>query len=527
MNNEPSAGAATLARPPAAGQPDRAPDDRLAIESLAHPYESSRLALALVVSVLVFGVAATFALLVGNIAYVIGAVFTIGLLAGSIWLALQLMRAKLLGRAVRVSAAQLPALGSVLDEVRRRLDYWKPVDVYVIDKSDSAAMLINYLGTRIILLEGSLVADLQPAETRSQLVFLIGRFLGALKARHRPLVLVQLAIQAVDSLQFLNYFLAPYRRALVYSGDQIGQACCGNLRATVAMMNRLLVGKELAPGLSVEGVLDQAAAVKRRILPRLAQLTMNEPHLTSRYLNVLCFAEKIQAGALAGFRAEQNAEVDARFAALLAKSPHRKPIIRGRGHTARNWVAGGLTVGVLLIAGIVLFSRGHAPADTGNATTTTQPIVAPSAASPQPAASQSAAEVLATHVPSAIRSSCHEIVPDSVVAPGVTAAISCALATAGSPTRVNYYQYSQSSDMSHAFTALAGREPSSDCTETAGETPYNISGAPAGMLACYRATSGKNVYLWTSNTLEIMAYAEDTSMTFASFNQWWQEAGPN
>jgi hypothetical protein len=54
-------------------------------------------------------------------------------------------------------------------------------------------------------------------------------------------------------------------------------------------MNRLLVGKDLGPRLVVMGILDQAATVRRRWLPRLAQLFMNTPHATNRYLNLLVF----------------------------------------------------------------------------------------------------------------------------------------------------------------------------------------------------------------------------------------------
>jgi uncharacterized membrane protein len=525
MSIEQSTRATTLEHP-ATTPPESAPDDRLAVKSLAHPYEDSRLALALAVSVFVFGIAAMVAISVGNPGAVVGAVFFIAVLAASIWLSLQILRAKLLGRAVRVTAGQLPALEGVLEEVRRRLDYRKPVDVYVIDQLDGAATLLSYLGTRIILLEGGLVADLQPAETRSQLVFLIGRFIGALKARHRPLVTVQLAIEAVDSLKFLNFFLAPYRRAIAYTGDQIGQACCGDLRATVAMMNRLLVGKELGPGLSVAGVLDQAAAVRRQILPRLAQLTMDEPHLTSRYLNVLCFAEKIQPDALAKFRAEQDAGVDARFGTLLAQSPHRRPIGHA-GPAVRNWGVGGLTLGLLFIVGLALFNRGHASPVAANPTTTIQPSIAPTTPSAQPSASVSAAEVLAAHVPLAIRPNCREFVPDSLVKPGVDVAITCSLTTSGSPNHVNYYQYSASSYMSQAFYSLARSEPAADCVNTAGQATYMRAGSPAGVLACYRTASGTNVYLWTNNQLNVMAYAEDASMTFSNLNQWWQGAGPN
>lgn len=525
MAVEGRAGGAALERP-TGGPTGPTPSQTLDIRALAHPYEESRLVLALATSTLVFGIAAIVAIWLGNLAAVIGAIAVVAFAAFFIWLSIQIFRAKLLGRAVRVSATQLPALGGVLDEVRRRLDYWKPVDVYVIDKHDNAATLVKFLGRPIILFEGSLVADLQPDENRGQLVFLIGRFLGALKARHRQLILIQVAIQAVDYLKLLQLFLAPYFRALEYSGDQIGHACCGDLRTTVAMMNRLLVGKELGPSLAADGVLDQALAVKSRILPRLAQLFMNEPHLTSRYLNVLCFAERFHAMALDDFRTQLGSAMDRRFAAAVARSPHRRPVSFGRRMT-RNLIVAALVLGALLLVGIPLLR--HPASTLLSTTTTTQPSTAPSETTPpQPSPTPpAAAEILRSHVPPAMRSNCQEIQPASNVATGATVALACSLTGSASPSQVQYVQYDTADSMNNAFNALAGAVPSGICrSEAGGVGPYTQSGSTAGMLACYPTQDGSHAIVWTKTSLNILSYAQDPSMSFAQLFEWWKNAVP-
>jgi hypothetical protein len=300
--------------PPAAAPVTAAPAPPLDIRSLLHPAEHSRLVLALSVSVPVFAVVA------------IMSIVTWGLLvavAATIWLSLQIARSRLLGGAVRVSHASLPELATVVDEVRSRLDYHDSIDVYVADKVTGGSTMTSYLGTRIILLEGGLVAELLETGHRAELTYLVGRHIGQLKAKHERLQWILIVISVVDSLKFLQLFLAPYFRATAKSGDQIAAACCGDIRAAVWMMNRLLVGKELGPRLDIEGVLDQAVAVRSGMLPRLVQMLQDAPHTTNRYLNLLAFFTQTAPDQINAWRATLDEDTASRLAAVLDTAPHR------------------------------------------------------------------------------------------------------------------------------------------------------------------------------------------------------------
>jgi hypothetical protein len=274
--------------------------------------------LALSVSLLVFAVAAIAVIASLGILLLILAV-----IGGSIWLSLQIARSRLLGGAVRVSYASLPELQVVFDEVRWRLDYHKPIDVYVTDEVKGGSVTTSYLGTRIILLDGGLVAELLEAGHRAELTYLIGRHIGQLKAKHERLQWIVIVISAVDSLKFLQLFLAPYFRATVRSGDQIAAACCGDIRAAVRMMNRLLVGKELGPQLGIGGVLDQAVTVRSRMLPRLAQMYQGVPHATNRYLNLLAFFARIAPDQINVWRATLDPGTASRLGVVLDTSRYR------------------------------------------------------------------------------------------------------------------------------------------------------------------------------------------------------------
>lgn len=306
------------AGPPAGG----APAGTLDIHALLHPTEHSRLVLALSASAVVFGTLAISLFQAGGVALLAE---TIGYLAAFgvlLWLSLQVARSRLLGNAVRVSGESLPELQWVFDEVRARLDYHEQIDVYVQDKVTGGSAMTTYLGTRLIQLEGDLVAELLADGKRAELTYLIARHIGQLKAKHQRLSWVLLVISVVDSLKFLQIFLAPYARATAKSGDQIAAACCGDIAATARMMNRLLVGKELAPQLDIRGVLDQAATVRQRWLPRLAQLFQNEPHATNRYLNLLAFFARTAPDQINTWRATLSETTAIRLAAVLNVAPN-------------------------------------------------------------------------------------------------------------------------------------------------------------------------------------------------------------
>jgi hypothetical protein len=331
----------------------------LDIRALQHPAEDSRLLLALSASAVVFGFAAMAVYAIVGWAVLVEYAAYIAAFGVVVWVSLQIYRSRLLGGAIRVTETTLPELQSVFDEVRVRLNYHEPVDVYVMDKVDGGSSMTSYLGTRLIRIEGGLAADLLGDDHRAELRFMIGRHIGQLKARHQRLLPIMLAISLVDSLKFLQLFLAPYYRATAKSGDQIAAACSGDIQATAGMMNRLLVGKELGPRLVVKGVLDQAAIVKRRWLPRLAQLFQSEPHATNRYLNLLAFFARVAPEEIGRWRASLDEGTAIRLSAAINASAHKRPP-RRRMSPVALLVATLITGGLLALSGWGIFSVAQA-----------------------------------------------------------------------------------------------------------------------------------------------------------------------
>ena len=256
------------------------------ITPLLHPTEPSRLALALIASAL----ALLFPLLVLIHTGGIGVILELlAFVIGSVWIGIQLSRARLLGRSVRVDANTFPDVQAIVAEVCATLDYRRRIEVYITETVSPSIVTTSLLGTRLIVIEGDLVADLLQPAKRPQLTFLIGRSIGALRARHMRLEVLIRVLEAAEVLKYVAPFIRPYYRATAYSGDQIGMMCCSDLEAALEATRRLLVGSEMASQLSAGAAVPQALLVKQRVLPRLVQLLAVEPHVTNRYANLLCF----------------------------------------------------------------------------------------------------------------------------------------------------------------------------------------------------------------------------------------------
>ena len=294
------------------------------IRPLLHPTERSRLIIAAVGVALGLLVAVLALIGAGNANFLVQVVGSLALATVLIWFTQQIRRARLLGRSVKVGPDTMPELQALLDEVRATLQYDRRVDVYVVDKESKPISMSSYLGTRIIVIEGGLVAELLAPERRPQLVFLIGRSIGALKAKHARLDLFVALLQAINAVRYMTPLLLPWYRATTYSGDQIGMVCCGDLAAALEATRRLLVGKELASDLGAGAVLPQAHLVQRRLLPRFAQLFSAEPHNTNRYANLLCFGRYHDPESWERVRKSMDAERTCSSEELWARSPYRK-----------------------------------------------------------------------------------------------------------------------------------------------------------------------------------------------------------
>ncbi|WP_434616172.1 hypothetical protein [Arthrobacter sp. A5] len=335
-------------------------------------------------------------------------------------------------------------------------------------------------------------------------------------------------LEGQESLKFLNLFLAPYFRATTYSGDQIGAACCNDIQAAGAMMNRLLVGKELSPSLVISGVLDQAARVRTRWLPRFSQLAMNEPHLTNRYLNLMAFAAQRSPVPAQAYFDTLDPAARQRLTKAIQDSPHGRTPGRSR-KTVQAVIAALVTAAALVFTGFVGTQARTvlltAPEDsvTVEPQETSDPQQPPEPQqSPEPTP-PTAAQVLLSHLPSSFAGRCQEVSEqDPGQALGLVAELSCSPAS-GAPEKAYFLQYFNVPALEQSFSSLTSKIPvsASTCRATfQGRGTFAQGNATTGRYGCYQTDAGESIYVWTNFQLGIMGQATDSSMSFGDLRSW-------
>lgn len=206
---------------------------------------------------------------------------------------------------------------SVFDDLRTRLDFHEPIDIYVVKKARPEIKISSYLGTHVILIEGDFVGDIVRTGDRTLLTCLLAQPMGALKARYTRFTVVDVLINSLGGVRAINFLLLPYLRATRYSGDQIAHACCGSLDSGLAAIERQMIGKHLQHGVGQVGIIEQAETHLVRLAPRLTQLLRASPHLTNRYLNLLSYSRDNDPASWQRFCSGLDAESRGRLDRLI------------------------------------------------------------------------------------------------------------------------------------------------------------------------------------------------------------------
>ena len=270
--------------------------DSNSFEKLRHPTENTRFWLALV---------ATTPLTILGLVLVVAsdglALLAIATAVPAIWFSIKLTEASFKANLVRVSELNFPEIKAIIDDARERLDYRPQVDAYVRE-GNANAFLVKFLGTKFLVIN----ADFVDASSRDELVWLVGRFIGSLRAKHDRLTLLSVLISSSEKLLLLNLFLYPYERAVVHSADQMGLHLSGNLGAALTALNRTVVGKDVHRYVNTEGMLEQYGEVEGSFLAWLVCLLSRHPHTVERHANLVRFARERMPEVFAAYEREPD-----------------------------------------------------------------------------------------------------------------------------------------------------------------------------------------------------------------------------
>lgn len=521
-------------RPEGAGQ--RPVPGQLDVDALRHPTEGSRFALACVASTAVVAVAAFVLLSTGHVAEVVAAILVLTvviLIAVVTWM---LLRIQLLANAVHVSAATLPDVDAVVQEVRERLAYDRRLDVFVVNKTSRSlgegsapVVVIGFFGVRFILVEGDVIGDLSDERQRGQFVFLLATCVGALKARHTTWSPYLAILQGMVLPKLVGVFVAPWHRATVYTGDRIALACCGDLDVSLHAFYRDLVGKDIVTRLQDGGFVAQALRARRRTILRLSQLLHSTPHATNRYLELLSFAAVRDPDGYHVFRAGA-APAFGELDGVLADLGRRRPLPGAQGVAVllsilllAGGLVTGLTVGETAAARLAYDIFGGATEPEPEPEPVTPPPISPAPTTEPPSPVVTPPDPTADFIaglPPDLQATC--AVGTASSDDPAELVVDCAPRGAAMPGSVSYFVYPSKTELQASFDDYVGEMETGDCeTGSDHRTTWSSDEIPQGPLACYTARSGKATILWGNESAAVLVIAQDESLDVEELYTWW------
>ena len=222
------------------------------------------------------------------------------------WITVRLFRAHLLGSCVEVSPDNFPEIHDHLAGICKRLEYPKKVEVYVFQEGEVNTFLVRRFRTRMILLPHEVVKGTLEEKEQQQLVWLLARAVGHLKAKHLRLAWLNILVESFEKLAILNLFLYPWERATQYSGDRIGLAVCSDLEAALTAMKKLMIGNDLALRATLLGALQQRKRLTGSLFAWLAESLSTHPHLTKRMASLIYWARTSEGRLYEQFMAKQK-----------------------------------------------------------------------------------------------------------------------------------------------------------------------------------------------------------------------------
>ncbi len=254
-----------------------------AFRSFKHPLYPRRFALALFFALLLFPIIGA-GLVAGTV------VLVVPIFAFAIWMSGRVIYAEFLGRAILVSELNYARIHHIGEDLKARIGYTKKFDIFVYEQGNFNAFLYKFLFyRRAVFLNSEL---LEAGVTDDELRWLIGRFVGYLRAR-RDAGFWGWTIRAAQKLIVFNFFLLPYERALVYTGDRIALGViAGDISSAVSAMQKIFVGRQLGYSVNPSGIVAQHRLVKGSLFGLLARLPIAYPHMTARYVDLIGFAKK-------------------------------------------------------------------------------------------------------------------------------------------------------------------------------------------------------------------------------------------
>lgn len=208
----------------------------------------------------------------------------------ALWFSLKMFVASYMNNTVLVTEKNFPDAYQAIKDARFYFGYTGRIDAYVYQDGTYNMALMPLLNTKVLLLNSELLLDVND---RNELRFLVGRFVGALAAKHFRFIWMQGFLDGVEKLFIFNILLYPYERALMLSADRMGLVMIdGDIKIAVRAMMKMVVGAHIADRVSVSSFLDQSAQQSGSFFSWLVKAFSPFPHHTTRVSELISFAKQ-------------------------------------------------------------------------------------------------------------------------------------------------------------------------------------------------------------------------------------------
>ncbi len=253
------------------------------IKAIRHPSEETRFLLTLFV-LLPMGL-----LIVSLTVMSVGVLLIlVPIILFAVWFTCRLFSAWYLNNTVLVTQENFPEVHNVIVEAKEAFGFDGQVDAYIYQDGSFNMAIMPLLRRKVILLNSGLVSGV---EKQSEMRFLIGRFVGALAAKHYRFMWLQVFLDSIEKLTIFNILLYPYERAIQYSGDQLGLCFIGgDANTATQVFKKIMVGSEISNKVKTEALIKQMEQSEGSIFVWITRAFSSFPHVIYRIENIQRFA---------------------------------------------------------------------------------------------------------------------------------------------------------------------------------------------------------------------------------------------
>lgn len=206
-----------------------------------------------------------------------------------VWIGAEIFFAYMVDNSVLVSELNYPRIYTLAEEVRATLAVKRPISIFVYEHGSFNTLLVRMFRRRAIFMNSDV---LETGVTDDEVRWLVGRFVGYLRIQ-QDTGFIGWLVRLTERTGIFTFFVFPYNRAMVYTGDRLGLAAIdGDIASAVSAMQKLLVGRQLGYSVNPLGIVDQRRRTKGSLFAFLARLASPFPSTTARYVDLVAFAQR-------------------------------------------------------------------------------------------------------------------------------------------------------------------------------------------------------------------------------------------